>query len=166
MATRAARMQLLRENRDYRLPWLPSLTSGCHGGRQACICSLTLTSGLFSRAGEKPQQWSHARFESQPIRIHLRGPPALRVSAKGYITRQGRGSSVKEKVRPLCDHNAALLGFSNHKHNTTHPHAAAWPPPPPPNNGNDGFRAMELKEFLVILKSFFLTKGHNCLVLI
>lgn len=49
-------LQLSQHNQHYVLPWLPSFTSGFHGGRQMGICSHILTLRLFSRAREKPQQ--------------------------------------------------------------------------------------------------------------
>lgn len=135
------------------LPWEPSFTSGCHGGRQARICSLTLTSGLFSRAGEKPQQWSPDHFKSQPIRSKLRGPPALAASAKGYITCQRRGSCRQRERADLSEASAVLLGQQAHTHTI---HTLLHDPDLPPNNAQGRSRALNCCESFLSDKGTYL----------
>lgn len=115
------------------------ITSGYHGGRQACIRSLTLTSGLFSRAWEKPQQWSHAYFKSRPMRGQLWGPPALGVSAKGYITCQRRGSSGQRegKTSQKPEYSSSVTASVH----TTQPHTL------PSDKGSNGLERNERENY-------------------
>lgn len=105
------------ENKDYRLPWLPSLTSGCHGGRQAHICSLMLTSGLFSRAGEKPQQWSHAYFKSWPIRSRF-WATCTRSLCQGLCCMSREGVLWTKRGQDFSKTSMQLLWDRSHTHNT------------------------------------------------
>lgn len=59
-----ARMQLLRGIRDYRKPRLPSPSHlvAMAADKDPFVLS-GLTSGLFSRAGEKPRQWICAHLK-------------------------------------------------------------------------------------------------------